>query len=241
MAKRREWTVPTVPEYYIVDAPLEEAQKEAYKTMNDQFVLVLESGVAVTAMQVITQMMKLQQISSGFVYLENGRYEELVPPNKTSKMSRLLEILAEEIPGKVVIAYHFARTGEALLECLKKYNPAVICSSERMKGMGRDAVSEKRKFNNGEDGCRVMLLQMASGKYGHDLSGVDGDRTQYMIFYENTFFSGRPGADRGEDLHWRRPRLDAGVLRFRQFKGGVRPSEGAPTKNECSRISARGL
>ena len=187
VAKRKEWTKTTEPEYYVVSIELSEEQRKHYNEMNQDFVTELESGKTVSASQAVTQMMKLQQISSGFMYDENGEAVDIMPPEKTSKMRQLVSLLEDEIEGKLVVPFHYSKSGEALLKSLSAYNPAVIWSQERMKEMGTTAVEQKHKFNNGVDGCRVMLLQISAGKYGHDLSGIAGDRTTYMAFYENTW------------------------------------------------------
>jgi len=109
-----------------------------------------------------------------------------VDPKKLPKLERLKEILSEEVPGKVVIPYHYSESGDLMLSELAAYNPAVIRSAEWMKSNGRDADSEKARFNGSKE-CRVILLQISAGKYGHDLSGVGGDRCATMVFYENTY------------------------------------------------------
>ena len=187
VAKRKDWTTVTVPEYYTVSISLSKEQQAYYDEMNKNFIVELDAGKTVSASQVVTQMMKLQQISSGFLYGDNKEAIEIVPPEKTSKMVKLLEMLEDEIEGKVVVPFHYTKSGEALLRALEKYSPAVIWSQEKMTKMELDAITEKKKFNTGQNGCRVILVQISAGKYGHDLSGVKGDRTSYMFFYENTW------------------------------------------------------
>lgn len=51
---------------------------------------------------------------------------------------------------------------------------------------GRDVTSEKARFNN-DPSCRAIIVQTTAGKYGHDLSGIKGNRCSTMVFYENTY------------------------------------------------------
>lgn len=188
LAKRKDWMNYKDPEFYNVRLNLDPVQQKHYKEIDKEFVTLLEDGTEVTVEQVITKMMKLQQISSGFLYLPEGKAVELMDMRKTPKIIKLLELLEDEIPGKIVVPYHYSKSGQVLLEVLTEagYNPAAIFGGLQMDKMGKDVVSEKRKFNN-DPSCRVMVLQIVAGKYGHDLSGVDGARVEHMVFYENTY------------------------------------------------------
>ncbi len=185
-AKRKDWSSYTTPEYYSISLDLPPELAQHYKMMDKEFITMLEDGTEVTADLVVTKMMKLQQISSGFLYVED-RVEVLMPPEKTPKMRRLIDMMEDEFKGKVVVPFHYTRSGAALMESLAQFNPAIITSAGWMAKNGKDVIDEKYKFNNGVDGCRVILVQISAGKYGHDLSGIKGDRTSYMFFYENTY------------------------------------------------------
>lgn len=184
VAKKKDWGKQTGAEYYQEELLLPPALKKHYDAMDRDLVTLLADGEEVSADMVVTKLGKLAQISSGFAYHE-GRSYQLMDPKKTPKMERLLGLL-EETLEKMVVVYNYTASGDALMECLNPYNPACIRSQDWMKKNGRDAESEKNRFNQ-DAGSRVMILQTTSGKYGHDLSGVDGDRCSKMVFYENTF------------------------------------------------------
>lgn len=186
IAKKKDWGKVTDPKFFTADLPMTKEQQAYYDEMNREFVVFLEDGQEVTADQVITKMIKLAQISSGFIYTEDGNTVEFMDPKKTPKMKRLLEFLDTEVPSKTVIPYVYKQSGKALRESLAKFNPAIIGSQGDMKDLDANYESEKMRFNR-DPNCRVCLVQMVSGKYGHDLSGVDGDRSDYMIFYENSY------------------------------------------------------
>jgi hypothetical protein len=186
VAKRKDWGKPGKAEYYTMGVELSPVQQKHYKEMDRDFVTMLSSGFEVTVDQVISKLLKLQQISSGFMYTENGHAEEIMDPFKTPKILRVLEFMREEAVGKVIVPYHYGKSGDILMEALAEYSPAVIRSGVWMKKNDRDVDAEKRRFNK-DPKCRVMILQITSGKYGHDLSGVHGDRCGTMLFYENTY------------------------------------------------------
>lgn len=185
VAKRKNWAIPLVPEYYVENLPMSDVQRQYYRSMDQEMTVWLDSRIEITVDMVITKLMKLQQISSGFIYTERGDAKLLMDPRKTAKMAKLLDMM-EETDTKVIVPYHYGESGNALYECLGKWNPAIIRSSEWMKERGITADEEKKRFNHSRD-CRVMILQISAGKYGHDLSGNPQDRSTAMVFYENTY------------------------------------------------------
>lgn len=186
VAKRKDWGKQTEAEWFTLKATPSKEQQRLYREIEQEFITWLEDGTEVSADQVTSKLMKMQQISSGFVYLEDGTAREIMDPRKTPKMSRLVEFIEEELVGKVIVPYHYSKSGDMLLEVLAQYNPAIIRGDEWMRKNGRDVVTEKARFNR-DPSSRVIILQIAAGKYGHDLSGVAGDRCQTMVFFENTY------------------------------------------------------
>lgn len=186
VAKRKDWGKITVPEYYTIKIGMDKEQARHYKNVNDDFYTMFEDGREVAPTQVISKMLKLQQISSGFVYDEDGSTNWFMDPEKVPKYIRLRDLLDNEVPGKVIIPFHYGATGDMLLDLLRDFNPAAIRGAQWMKKNGRDAQEEKKRFNTSRD-CRVILANTQAVKYGHDLSGVEGNRCCYMVFYENTF------------------------------------------------------
>jgi hypothetical protein len=185
VAKQKDWSKPGVPQYFTEKLVLSDVQKKHYAEMHKEMQTMLETGYEITVDMVVTKLMKLQQISSGFIYDKDKKAHKLEELSKTPKARRLLEFF-EETDSKVIIVYHYSHSGDALLEMLKDYHPAVIRDKEWMKVHGTSADEEKARFNN-DPNCRVILLQVSSGKYGHDLTGSPSDRCRVMIFYENTY------------------------------------------------------
>lgn len=184
VAHKRDWGDPGQSSYSLEPVEVTPTQAKHYATMDDEFYALLEGGVEVSVDVVVSKLMKLVQISSGFLYHENKQHF-FEDPAKLPKMLRLLDVM-EETPGKVVVCYHYSASGDALLSALQKYNPAAIRSAEWMKKNGLDVESEKKKFNEDPD-CRVIVCQISAAKYGHTLIGAEGHRAETMVFYESTY------------------------------------------------------
>ena len=185
IAKKVDWGNETGAEYHQEMLTLPDALQKHYDSMLRDMKTELSPEKEVTAEMVITKLIKLAQISSGFIIDDEKQTHLLCDPRKTPKMERLREIL-EETQEKIVVAYVFQSSGDALAECLKAYQPAFIRGNQWMKNESRDVESEKQRFNN-DPASRVAIVQMVSGKYGHDLSGAEGDRCSKMVFFENTY------------------------------------------------------
>jgi len=186
VAKRYDWGNPTNPEYYTINLPISPQQKFHYDMMDEELVTYINEEVEITVDQVITKMLKLQQISSGFIYDEKGEMLQLMPLNKTPKILRLKEILENETKSKVMVVYNYNASGDLLMEEFAHFNPAVIRSKAWMRANERNVEDEKLRFNN-DPKCRMIIVNNVAGKYGHNLSGIDGDRCELTIFYENSF------------------------------------------------------
>lgn len=190
VAKRKDWGRQSEAEYYEMRLDIAPEQLKHYTEMEHEFVTMVESTDGevemVAADQVVGKLMKMQQISSGFVYTENGNAIEIMDPTKTPKMKALMELIENELVGKIIVPFHYQKSGDMLMEVLAKYEPAVILGDAKMSKLSRDVISEKKRFN-GDPKCRVMIGQTISMKYGHDLTGSPEDRCATMFFFENNF------------------------------------------------------
>jgi len=180
-ALKSEWRKDLPPKVYRpVHLELTDNQRRHYQTMLDEFYVMTLDGT-VTAEAVVTQMIKLQQITSGFI-LENGKAVWLEKPEKIAKLQAVKQMI--DGPGKSIVVHHFTETGKMLLDQFRKegYEPAYI--------QGRmDAeliVQEKKRFNE-DSKCRVLVGQEVATARGHTLIGSEGDRCTKTAFYENGF------------------------------------------------------
>lgn len=185
IAKKADWGLkPAEREVIRQQLTMTPKQKRVYKEIDREFVSLLDTGEEISVDMVLTKLIKLQQISSGFVRHED-KVIAIEDPKKTPKMRQLMDMM-EEIDGKVIIVYVYKASGDLLLEQLAEFKPAVIRSADWMRKNGITYEDEKARFNEDPE-CRVAIVQIVAGKYGHTLIGAPGDRCRYMAFYEHTF------------------------------------------------------
>lgn len=186
MAQRKDWAdyIESVPLTRHVEMTSE--QKAHYKSMEKDFMVWLDENTTISVEMAAHKHAKLQQISSGFIYDEHGNSQPILPFEKTPKALDLLEYIEEAAVGKVLIAYVHRPVGEALMELLAEYQPALIAGDLAMKKRGMDVESEKNRFNK-DPNCRVMIAQETAVKYGHTLMGSDDDPCLDLVFFENSY------------------------------------------------------
>ena len=184
-ATKMEWLGIGAPDHAQRWVDMTPAQKKMYLVMERDFMIMLNNEV-VSADQVVTMLLKLQQIASGFVYDENKQTQwiEKEPP----RAKEIEYILENEIPEghKVLVLAHYRPSMDILISMLSKYNPAVIRDDGWHRHYDRPVINEKNRFNN-DPSCRVMIGQIKSTKYGHMLMGNKSNPCLHTIFYENTY------------------------------------------------------
>jgi hypothetical protein len=183
-ATKEKWTDLPPKLYTQRRYELSSYMRQAYLTMEREFVAWLASGDDVSVEAAITKYIKLAQISSGFIIKEDGKVEELVAPFSNPKIATIKDIVDSEVVGKTIICYNHRYAFEILAKALEDYNPAFI-----QGGMDEGSLRyQKDRFNNSPE-CRVMLAQIRASKYGHTLLGgpEPENRCSTMIFFENTY------------------------------------------------------
>jgi SNF2 family DNA or RNA helicase len=183
-AKKKDW-LPELPrkDYTIRDYVMSAEQLNQYAQMEKEFILEIETGV-ITVQVAIAKYAKLAQIQSGFIYDEQGCIHELVTLEENPRLLLLLQLLEDEIAGKVCIVYRHRAMLDILVRTLSAWNPAWIKG-----GMKPEETSEQKTRFNEDPRCRVILLQAEAARYGHTLLGGPGDddRCRTMVFFENSY------------------------------------------------------
>lgn len=186
-ALRKDWNMEKDLDYEQVEVDMTPKQTKAYRDMQDEFVVWLNDQDVVSVDTVLSKHMKLQQISSGFIYNEHGAAQPLIPIYMVPKYIDLIDRIDNYIPGKVLIIAHYKHTMNELEYALrghlmeKELDLAVISSNK-----GFETEFEKFKFNANEY-CKVMLAQSSAVKYGHTLMGTTDNPCLSVCFYENTY------------------------------------------------------
>lgn len=181
-ALKKDWLDLGEKTYKLWPVELTKVQKKIYiEIEQDLYTYIADHDVEVSASIVLTKLIKLRQILSGFVIADDGSVIEL--EGGTKRLQETYDIV--EQAGKVVIAVQFNKSVEMLLEKLKPFNPACIRGKKFMTG--EEIEENKLRFNEDPD-CGALVCQIQSAKYGHTLVGSDiGGRCFTEVFYENTF------------------------------------------------------
>lgn len=186
-ARRIDWMKTPGRDYAPRRLEMIPEQKVHYKRMEDDFITDLQgTDVVISADQVVTKILKLQQISSGFMIDELGQPHDIMPPSKNPMITELQDMLHNEISGKTIIFAHYTHTIDMLMEALAEFNPALIAGNGQMKRYGRDIQIEKSRFNS-DPACRIIIGQEKAIKYGHTLVGTPDDPALTEIFAENSY------------------------------------------------------
>ena len=173
------------PKVYIRrEVELTEEQTKAYSTMKSAALALLKGKMA-TAPHVLTQMMRLQQITCGHLKNDDGTVTNL----KNNRLKELLKVL-EEVEGKVIIWANYIHDIEAIVEAISTakdenqqliYGPksivqyyGAISSEERQKTIDR--------FQDKESDARFFVGNPQTGGYGITLTAANN-----VVYYSNGY------------------------------------------------------
>ena len=178
-----------------ISLPMPKVLQNHYKSMLDEFIVMINDDEAVTAEMVASQYIKLQQISSGFIK-DGDTYHQLVATENLPKFEALCDVLeangAGNVAGqrsKTLVFAHFRHTCAQLIHTLTmKFGPEAVCYL--IGGMKDEAIREQKDAFNSYGGPQIMVLQQAAGKEGHTLLGAPGNPCHTVCFYENNFNAG---------------------------------------------------
>ena len=180
-ASKRVWA-PTLPQklYSSLYVELTDEQKRAYKTMAEQLFVEIDKDSVVSIERGLHKGLKLQQITSGFVYDEEKKAHWLVKGDP-AKLTLLKDFIATAT-GKTLIFAHFQPT----LEMLLKAFPGAPCALARDRQTESELEADKARFNS--DDCDLPFIASDSVlKFGHTLIGTPTNPCENVIFYENTY------------------------------------------------------
>ena len=155
---------------------LTDEQKKVYKQMKKEALAVL-NGKMVTSATVITQLMRLHQITCGHFKADDGTIQEI----KNNRIPQLMDIL-EEVEGKAVIWAHYRHDIEKLVEAIsKKYGANSVVTYYGDTTTDERAIAIK-KIQDKESPVRFIIGTPQTGGYGITLTGAST-----MIYYSNGY------------------------------------------------------
>ena len=153
-------------------------QKRMYKEMKKYaMAMIEEEGSTVSATVVITQLLRLHQISCGFATSDDG----VVTTLKNNRLSELLSIL-EETSGKVIIWANYRHDINLLKqEISKAYGPESVITY-----FGDTSPEERsqavKDFQDPESPLRFFVGNPSTGGYGLTLT-----EAKTVVYYSNNY------------------------------------------------------
>lgn len=152
-------------------------QEKAYRTMAEElYAETMEGKVSVSTS--LAGIMKLYQISSGYVLDRDGTPRGLVPVNKNPKIEAIKEIIYER-KTKVIIFSRFKHSMRLLMDQFP--DACFLLSKQEMSE--EQFENSKRRFNKTD--CKILIAQLQVAKYGHTLLGNEDMPCDTTIYFEN--------------------------------------------------------
>jgi len=150
-------------------------QKKVYEQMKQQAIAHL-NGKVTTTMTVLTQLMRLHQITCGYVAADDGTTQAV----ESNRLNELMSIL-EDTEGKVIIwANYQLSVGEIIQKIIKVYGPDSYVHYYGLTPQ-EDRQDFIRKFQN-DPKCRFIIGTPQTGGYGITLT-----QANTVIYYSNGY------------------------------------------------------
>jgi SNF2 family DNA or RNA helicase len=155
---------------------LTDEQKRLYKTMKEKAIAFL-NGKMVSTAAVITQLMRLHQITCGHFKSDDGDVQDV----KSNRLNELMDVL-EEVEGKAVIWAHYRYDIEKIVEAITKQygeNSVVTYYGDTSTEDRQLAI---KKIQDPNSPVRFIVGTPQTGGYGITLTGAST-----MIYYSNGY------------------------------------------------------
>ena len=150
-------------------------QKKIYKQMKEEALATL-NGKQITTMTVLTQLMRLQQITCGHFVADDGTTQEI----KSNRLNELMDIL-DEVEGKSIIWAHWQKDINIIKAALiKKYGPCSVVDYYGLTPQDQRQ-SNIKKFQD-DPRYRFFVGTPSTGGYGITLTAANT-----VIYYSNGY------------------------------------------------------
>lgn len=151
-------------------------QRRIYRELRDELMTELSDGTIISTEQVILKMLRLQQVTMGYLPREDETMED-IPHNRMAALNDLLE----QAPGRVVIWARFREDITRLVNHLG--DRAVRYDGEKASKAERAAI--KKAWT--EKGSKKLYFVGNAAAGGTGLDWINGATT--VIYYSNSFSS----------------------------------------------------
>ena len=150
-------------------------QKTVYQQMK-KLALAELNGKMVTTMNVITQLMRMQQITCGHFKADDDSIQDI----KNNRITELMDVL-EELEGKAIIWAHYRHDIDTIVKSIEDKYPRSV-----MTYYGDTTTEDRQKaikeIQNPESKVRFLVGTPQTGGYGITLTGAST-----MIYYSNGY------------------------------------------------------
>jgi SNF2 family DNA or RNA helicase len=154
---------------------LSKEQQKVYDQMKKTALATL-NGKVTSTMTVITQLMRLQQITCGHFVADDGSTQEI----KNNRITELMEVL-DEIEGKAIIWGHWQKDIQNIVDEIDKiHGPGSVVSYYGLTPQD-ERQDNIRKFQD-DPKCRFMVGTPSTGGYGITLTAANT-----VIYYSNGY------------------------------------------------------
>ena len=155
---------------------LSDDQKLAYEGMKANAMAVLQ-GQSATALNVLTQLIRLHQITCGHMKTDGGDIVEL----KNTRLDELMQILGETA-GKVIIWANYIHDILTIEKAIKKeYGDGSYCTY-----YGATKTEDRQQciydFQDSKNSCRFFIGNTQTGGYGITLTAAST-----VVYYSNNY------------------------------------------------------
>jgi SNF2 family DNA or RNA helicase len=154
---------------------LSKEQQKVYDQMKKEALATL-NGKVTSTMTVITQLMRLQQITCGHFVADDGSTQEI----KNNRITELMEVL-DEIEGKAIIWGHWQKDIQNIVDEIEKiHGPGSVVSYYGLTPQD-ERQDNIRRFQD-DPKCRFMVGTPSTGGYGITLTAANT-----VIYYSNGY------------------------------------------------------
>mgnify|MGYP002631888928 CR=1 FL=1 len=151
-------------------------QKKVYQQMKQEAIAFLDGKMQSSA-TVMTQLMRLHQITCGHFTADDGTIKDVA----SNRLPELMNVL-EEVEGKVVIWAHWQRDVSRIIqEISKKYGANSFVDYYGLTPM-KDRQDNIKKFQDPDSPVRFFIGTTQTGGYGITLTAAST-----MVYYSNGY------------------------------------------------------
>ena len=155
---------------------LTDEQKSVYSSLKTFALAMLEEG-SVTTDTILTQLLRLQQVCSGHVKLDDGEMKTF----NSAKLPELMSVL-EEVDGKVIIWANFTHDIKTIEQEISKVYGADSVATYHGETESDDRQVIVNRFQDPNDPLMYFVGQPRTGGYGLTLT-----EAKTVVYYSNNF------------------------------------------------------